>query len=378
MSGRAAGFWFALGCVTILLAGGLSEFGVWAWVSVTRPPNLHLYPANQVWLGGFSHQLTGIFYAPRPHHERRFCRDEFCTRVTTNSSGFRSDRETAAHPDVAIVGDSFAFGWAVEVEERYGSQLDKLLVDQRVESLAYPNGHSPPFYDFFLKQNPQYLPNQLLIVQLFAWNDLAADQKDLIYWYDERNRWVGLGSRSLMVNADGYFDAPDQPFLPSFEGLAGVVGKSWAGRLVLESLRPKTSPPERPSVLAPLDRGEFDFSARRALRHIEDLAGRARDHGSDVVVLYVPFATLVGNYPLLCQYEARLCATRAEMPDPLATALALWGDEVSIPVLDPTKALRDAERSGQRTYFDHDGHWTPLGHRVAAGVLNRWITEQKQ
>lgn len=376
MTGREGMFWGALVLITALLAGGLSELAVWSWVSATRPANLHLYPASQVWLGGFVPQLTGIFYAPKPHHERRFCRDEFCTQVRTNAQGFRSDRKVLAHPDVTIVGDSFAFGWAVEVEERYGAQLEKLLVNRRVEPLAYPNGHSPPYYDFFLKQNPQYLPKELLVVQLFAWNDLGADQQDVIYWYDEREEWIGLGSRSLMVNAEGYFDSPVRPFVPRLEGFGRLLAQSWTGRLLLANLRRNSATPVLPSELAPLDRGALDFSAQRALRHVGDLAHRAREQGSSVVLLYVPFATLIGQYPRLCQYEAELCAQRAANDDPLAAALAAWAESASIPMLDPTPALRAAERKGERTYFENDGHWTPAGHRVVAEVLRRWIEER--
>ena len=40
-------------------------------------------------------------------------------------------------------------------------------------------------------------------------------------------------------------------------------------------------------------------------------------------------------------------------------------------LVDPRPLFREAEASGQRTYFPEDGHWTELGNRLAAETLYR-------
>ena len=45
-----------------------------------------------------------------------------------------------------------------------------------------------------------------------------------------------------------------------------------------------------------------------------------------------------------------------------------------IEVIDPYKALKAAGFSA--VHFAHDGHWTPLGHEVAASAVAEWLRGQ--
>ena len=45
-----------------------------------------------------------------------------------------------------------------------------------------------------------------------------------------------------------------------------------------------------------------------------------------------------------------------------------------MPFVDPTAALREADRTGRRAYYQDDPHWNEVGHRVAAMDLAPTLT----
>ena len=48
--------------------------------------------------------------------------------------------------------------------------------------------------------------------------------------------------------------------------------------------------------------------------------------------------------------------------------------EAGIPVLDLDGPLReDWTRSHESCSWEHDGHWSPRGHRLAAEALDAWL-----
>jgi hypothetical protein len=50
--------------------------------------------------------------------------------------------------------------------------------------------------------------------------------------------------------------------------------------------------------------------------------------------------------------------------------------QAGIPVLDLTEPLRRASEGwGDKPYFTYDGHWTALGHRIAAEEVQRFLAE---
>jgi hypothetical protein len=51
------------------------------------------------------------------------------------------------------------------------------------------------------------------------------------------------------------------------------------------------------------------------------------------------------------------------------------GAQTGVPVLDLTEPLRRASAGGgDGPYFTYDGHWTALGHRIAAEETQRFLT----
>ena len=47
-----------------------------------------------------------------------------------------------------------------------------------------------------------------------------------------------------------------------------------------------------------------------------------------------------------------------------------------LPFLDLTPMLREANHDGLKVTYTIDGHWNPLGHRLAADAISEWLTSQ--
>ncbi len=367
--------------VIMLLLGlvlGLAEIGLRVAYRLAPPADLHLYPVTDAWLHGFTPRESGIFYRSKANHSQDFVRPEFRTKIRTNAEGFREDFDISELPlDIAIVGDSFAFGWGVNAGERFSDRLRGHFPNKTVASLAYPNGHSPPFYDYFLRANPKYVP-KVLVIELFAFNDLSSDQSDVVYLYNDAQEWVGLGSKALAVSDDGFIVSKQNPQIPRLQGWRKIVAHSQLGRTVLRlpskfKAGTATHAPQKPSTLSALDQGALDANASQTLEHVIALVELLRARGGDALVLYVPFGNRVGIYPSYCQYSPDVCDQMRTDPDGLGASLQDYFDQRGIHMINPVMEFRELEKQGKRLYFDQDAHWTVAGHNAAAKLIAQAI-----
>jgi GDSL-like Lipase/Acylhydrolase family len=114
---------------------------------------------------------------------RHFQTPEFSFTVKTNSLGFR-DREfseqKAARIRVLAFGDSFTYGWGVEIDQSWPKVLEQRLrsagLDVEVANLGKPAGSPRNYADIAERAVPALKPD-LLIVAVLQGDDLA--QMDL-------------------------------------------------------------------------------------------------------------------------------------------------------------------------------------------------------
>ena len=105
------------------------------------------------------------------------------------------------------------------------------------------------------------------------------------------------------------------------------------------------------------------------------MAWVALANGGEAIVVYVPFATLAGDYPELCRYVAEICASQRVSVDPLGERLRAWAASFGVRFMDPLPAMRLLEHKGERLYFGTDAHWTPRGHRAVAKIIAEYIND---
>jgi hypothetical protein len=368
MSGRRART--VLPLLLVVLTLGLCEGLLQVAFRIAPPENTHLLPDSIARLHIFEPADGSSFYGVKPNYRQRLVSHEFSVEVRTNNIGLREQADYHGEPvDIAFVGDSFTFGWGVEVGERYSDLVAAALPDKRVLSYAYPNGHSPINYLAFLQAHPEMMP-QVLVLGLFAFNDLASDTADAIIERDpDTGQVLRVGSDRYAVDGRGFIHERGNP-LPEAASWRGLSRRTAIGRtlrVAWHRVNSAAAVPERPVRLAGIDRGAFDETARTALAHIEELNSLASSRNAVLMVFYIPFASEVGDYPV-CRYAADTCV-RQRQQNLLGDALRDWAREQGIRLLDPVPRFRKLETAGQRLYFPLDAHWTPLGHAAAAELI---------
>lgn len=110
---------------------------------------------------------------------RHFQTPEFSFTVKTNSLGFRDREFTDQHrPRIRILalGDSFTYGWGVEIEQSWPKVLEQSLrsagLDVEVANLGKPAGSPRNYADIAERAVPVLKPD-LLIVAVLQGDDLA-------------------------------------------------------------------------------------------------------------------------------------------------------------------------------------------------------------
>lgn len=131
-------------------------------------------------------RVAGLFVAsheqglnfPR-NVSRHFQTPEFSFTVKTNSLGFR-DREFSsqktARTRILALGDSFTYGWGVEIDQSWPKVLERRLrdggLDVEVANLGRPAGSPRSYADIAERAVPLLKPD-LLIVAVLQGDDLA-------------------------------------------------------------------------------------------------------------------------------------------------------------------------------------------------------------
>lgn len=350
--------------VTLLLC----ELLLRAWFNLFPPLNFGLLPPGKAGLHLFEPSDGSAFYQVRPGASQTFMRHEFRVDVRTNNIGLREDRDyNGEHVDIAFMGDSYTFGWGVEVGERYSDVVARAFPDLNVLSYAYPNGHVPVTYLAYLQQNPEMMPD-VLVLGLFAYNDLAGDTADAVVTYRD-GLIEHVGSKSLEVDANGFVvgqgSTPPRLFSRGWWTRHTAIGRTV--RVARHHLASSGQQAEKPKKWRMTDLGVWDETALLALDHVRRIDRLAREAGSTLLVFYIPFPSFITETPV-CVYADELCAEQLESNRP-GEALAVWAAASGIHFIDPVEYFRVLASQGEKLYYDYDAHWSPAGHAAAGKMI---------
>lgn len=356
----------------ILFTLVLGELFLRGWFNLFPPVNNNLLPPEISGLHLFEPSVGNVFYAVKPDQQQPFLRNEFRIDVRTNNVGMReNDDFLGEHVNIGFIGDSYTFGWGVEAGERYSDVVGDAFPDLEVASYAYPNGYAPIHYLSFLQQRPELIPD-LLVLGLFAFNDLADDTADAVI--EERQGMViSVGSRTLEVDPDGFI-VNKGSLTPQFPMLDWWFRHTAIGRTIevaRQQLGAKGSPAEKPGEFRALDKGEWDETAKLALEHVKRIKALAEQAGSTLLVFYIPFPSYLVDTPI-CIYSLERCTEQLKS-NRLGEALAEWAAAENILFIDPVEYFRVLYSQGQELYFPYDGHWTPQGHAAAGKLIADYL-----
>ena len=275
---------------------------------------------------------------------------DFRVHIAINGAGLRNDEPVeAAAGRLWIVGDSMAFGWGVERDETYTAAL-AANTGVATYNVASP-GANVCGYQALIARMPKTVRPRAVIVGLILENDLLP--------YDCRAR--------AAVPAQDEAPAPAAIELGNVKGgltqwsaLYNVLAVSvkrvgflvdlgvWLGLINMPHADHLAPAPETRDVM-------IRATADELLRLRQQAAG-------------VPFAVLMAP----ARWELRTGDPGfRSLREGLVAALA----ERAVDVIDPFDRFKKAGFGP--THFIHDGHWSALGHRLAAEAAATWVDDLK-
>lgn len=327
-------------------------------------------------------------------------RREYTVEVAINRHGLRDpERGYDAPPGTARIlalGDSFVEGYTVALPQTTTQVLEASLNGAGCPAevinggtAGYSNDQELLFYE---TEGHRYAPR--VVVLFFYYNDVV---------YNDRQEFFGapkpvfeMGAGRLCVHRLPV----KEPSLPRTSEPAAEEEER-SGSALVDWVRERLwyGAPEAHDLLArvglwrPMPRVptrlELRVYERRRVEEVEDAWAKtaailaatdreARSRGAHLLVVHVPSRLEIDDRTW--RLSRRLYGWDEAGWDRgrVAQRLKAIGAQAGIPVLDLTEPLRRASKGwGGEPYFTYDGHWTVRGHRVAAGEVQRFLTDHR-
>jgi lysophospholipase L1-like esterase len=327
-------------------------------------------------------------------------RREYRVEVAINREGLRDpERERAAPPGttrILALGDSFIEGYTVPLARTATQILESSLGGKGCRTEVINGGTAGYSTDqehlFYQTEGHRYAP--AVVVLFFYYNDVV---------YNDRQEFFGapkpvfeMGEGRLCIHRLPVKE-PTAPLRPE----APVEEQDRSGSALVEWLRERLwyGAPAAHDRLARLrlwrpmprvpTRLELRVYERRRVEEVEDawtktaailgaLDAEARSRRARLLVVHVPSRLEIDDRTWNLSRHLYGWDEAAWDRGRVAQRLKEIAGAAGIPLLDLTDALRRANGGwGEKPYFTYDGHWSPLGHRVAAQEVERYLAAQR-
>ena len=288
---------------------------------------------------GYGHLATG-----QPGFDGWFSQNngDFRARIQINDFGLRNqDPVEAADGAIWVVGDSMTFGWGVERDEMYSSRISEVL-GARTYNVASP-GADVCGYQALVARMPEHIRPAAVVVGLVLENDLLT---------------YNCAAQATAVSAPGPTRLIDVKFwLTGNSALYNVLAVTLKRvDLVRRTLIAVGLVNEEQAYKRFFEAEEVNAVTASTAAELANLHGQLPP-GVPFAVLIIParFEIAYDDWPY---HQARVT---------LSEALQSRG----IGVIDPIEGFEAA--GFKPTHFVHDGHWSPLGHRIAGQAVADWL-----
>ncbi|MFN0151583.1 MAG: SGNH/GDSL hydrolase family protein [bacterium] len=360
-------FLLRAGAVAIALGAGLlvAEIAVRAW----NPVEIHQVRGLNA---SFAQHDELLGWRLEPNASARFVREDFDVLVSNNSHGFR-DREYAVEKPrttrrIVILGDSMTWGLGVENDSCYSEVLERALAAAPATSAGAP-----------------------VEVLNFGAAGYGTDQEYLLL-RDTAIRFapdvvvIAYNANDVLNNSASAQHGYHKPFFKPAGGaiaLAGVPVPPRDGWDTPWKMTPVGRFLMKRSALYAFVRVRLDFLFIRfgeeslfakAGGYKLELSGRDAEITTRALFdsLYATSRANGAEPLLLITVPPRFM----KKTDPFQASLLAHARSRSVRVLDLAPSFEAALDEGP-LFWPNEGHWTPLGHRVAGGELARFIDEQQ-
>lgn len=360
-----------------------------------------IYQANEKWL--FELRPGTDYFHESPYKD-------FQVSVRVNREGFRGPEVNLVKSPgtfrIFSLGDSFTFGLGVENDETYPALLEVELNQGTKNGQRYEviNGGVPGYnlahYYLVLKHRVLRYNPDLVVVGILPWNDWDLAKQE---WGNKRNGLPGLLREDLFVDAEGrvrlkgadvlrvrssrFNFLPDvvKGFLREYSHFYHFLGerlyrlrknlsrfsgldfwsKASAAELTEDALRIQGLSPEAiREKLQEQNRQNW----LKGLALLEAMLQLTKDRSIPLAVVLIPHL-YESHQPYLTPQFTHWVGRPGQNTGNL---LLRWLQERKIPYLNLVRILDRYDE--KRLYLRYDKHFSPLGNRVLARTLVRFLS----
>lgn len=254
---------------------------------------------------------------------------DFDVAVRINRHGLRDDNDiaTATADDIVVVGDSFAWGWGVDIRDRFSEHLQR-LTGRRTFTLATPT-------------------------DIEGYAALLAYARAL-------GAQIGQVAIAVCMENDLKDYAPAGDTIRTFDLKDWLAGRSAAYRLLTTVVH------RTPWLKAGAVRLGLIVPNLEGISHHEEMPGIVEASAGRLQEIARQYRTLVVVIPSRALWVGDNRAIEDRIHRDFVAALHRRG----IDALDLRPAF-EAQGAPLAYHFANDGHWNPKGHRLAAETTGR-------
>lgn len=341
-----------LASLSAILALGLAEF-------LCRPLFPSWRPASGDRLFWQYDAVLGWFH--QPGSSGTFNHPDFSVAVHHNSAGFRDAEIGPLSPEqkrILLLGDSFAWGYGVEMPETLAEQLEKRLPQWDVLNCGV-SGYGTDQEMLLYKEKLRGIAAHAVVL-LVCENDLENNVHNVQYWHN----------KPLFQEKGGHLSYPEKA-VPK-PSMIQRLGKSILGRTylyariyrgVIKPLSKRNAGDARTTTANPT----LDFASPRP-----DAETDTHEPGQSTTKASRLFRYLLQEFASSVSADGRRFIVVSVPASPLAeTFFKTVTSELAIDYLSLAPYF---SKTNEATSFPHDRHWNAAGHKLAAAALADFLT----
>jgi len=323
-------------------------------------PGMILYDPRLGW------RLKPNWFGSHKHYD-------FDVNYNINRFGFRGRPPTELESRrYAVVGDSFSFGQGVNDEQTFVHLLDEADKEAEFLNFSVP-GYSTDQQYLLIRDRVRLFKPDVLVLVVYLGNDLFDNERPYPLQGDHAKPYFSMLSDGGLALQNTPVPMESKPAAARGESLTSLVlGESQPPPTMLQRWLGGFEITRRLGLFQRVYQGddagfEARFGYNRAL--FQALVGRisesARELQADLAVVLLPGRSFVENPgSLSAGYQDFL--RRSLLRDLSLVA--------GVETIDLANALREArERGDSGLYYPNEGHLSPRGHLLVAGLLGELL-----
>jgi len=325
-------------------------------------------------LSGFHQYDKELGWTLIPNFESNFTHRDFTVKIKANSRGFRDEEYDYQKPiskkRIVGLGDSFTWGWGVEKNEIYLEIAESLNSGIEILNMGHNGYGTGQEYLYFKKFGEKYSPD--LVTIAFYENDVPNNATRRGPVFDIVNDELIL----TIIPMDHSLEDRIKTFLVKYSHIFALI--NYGNQVIKEKInsfeRITIFEKKGKSRILPRYRRNVDEEMEEKWKIVERiLLELYRASNKKLLVIYIPGRIQIEKDRKI--FEAYYADVENYDFDYPNKRLQRFTEQSGIYYLDLVEPFRKEYKNNKELYFEHDGHWSKYGHRLAGEMLAKKLKE---